>query len=347
MNPNYGYFPRMACWKISNQDVTVIRLQLQLLVQRQLSCMANSSSYVLVYIHTCLLYAGLSLPLKDFMINGMQHGHWRLEKAHVSLFLFFFAPSHLQRTILHELAIQQLIYVPAHMLPPYVEILVIHTKLSTYSGVINHPTAPLEVKRFFHAAGLSSALNVMRAAIQGESQLKSMPNNTVIMISFAACSALSLAATPADSRSNLAPSIQNLIEETAGVLERIGVTPSHRNGASVLYGRFLRMLIRRSFPQTQTEPGPQRIAQSGSLHDPLAMDRYNPSITVSESQYSPDSFWTEPLHFSAMSDHQIVDAVNRVNRVGTAFGRPIPDIQLDNIMNWDWLDLPNVTEFGF
>ncbi|TQB74957.1 hypothetical protein MPDQ_003990 [Monascus purpureus] len=235
----------------------------------------------------------------------------------------------------------------SHMLPPYVEILVIHTKLSTYSGVINHPTAPLEVKRFFHAAGLSSALNVMRAAIQGESQLKSMPNNTVIMISFAACSALSLAATPADSRSNLAPSIQNLIEETAGVLERIGATPSHRNGASVLYGRFLRMLIRRSFPQTQTEPGPQRIAQSGSLHDPLAMDRYNRSITVSESQYSPDSFWTEPLHFSAMSDHQIVDAVNRVNRAGTAFGRPIPDIQLDNIMNWDWLDLPNVTEFGF
>jgi hypothetical protein len=64
-------------------------------------------------------------------------------------------------------------------LPPYVEILVTHTRLSTYSGVINHPTAPLEVKRLFRASALSSGLNVMRAAIQGEARLKSMPNNTV------------------------------------------------------------------------------------------------------------------------------------------------------------------------
>ncbi len=62
--------------------------------------------------------------------------------------------------------------------PPYVEILVTHGRLSIYSSVINHPTAPIEVKRFFRAAGLSSALNVMRAAVQGESRLKSMPNNT-------------------------------------------------------------------------------------------------------------------------------------------------------------------------
>jgi len=67
-------------------------------------------------------------------------------------------------------------------IPPYVEILVTHGRLSIYSSVINHPTAPIEVKRFFRAAGLSSALNVMRAAVQGESRLKSMPNNTVIMM---------------------------------------------------------------------------------------------------------------------------------------------------------------------
>jgi hypothetical protein len=67
-------------------------------------------------------------------------------------------------------------------IPPYVEILVTHGRLSIYSSVINHPTAPGEVKRFFRAAGLSSALNVMRAAVQGESRLKSMPNNTVIMM---------------------------------------------------------------------------------------------------------------------------------------------------------------------
>ena len=68
-------------------------------------------------------------------------------------------------------------------LPPYVEILVTHTRLSTYSMLLNHPSAPPEVKRSFRKSALSSALNVMRAAIQGESRLKSMPNNTVTMLS--------------------------------------------------------------------------------------------------------------------------------------------------------------------
>ncbi|KAF9247861.1 transcriptional regulator family: Fungal Specific TF [Penicillium roqueforti] len=217
-------------------------------------------------------------------------------------------------------------------LPPYVEILVTHTQLSTYGGVINHRTAPIEVKRFFRAAGLSSALNVLRAAIQGESRLKSMPNNTVIMISFAACSALSLSVTPGDSKSSLAPSVRNLIEETAGVLERIGATPSHRSGASVLYGRFLRELIRRApaFPlQSRGNLGevhPSEAFQSACLDDrplPVAI---------------PEDLWFEPLQFSAMSDDQIVDAVNRA---GTAFGASIPDVPLDDMLNWDWLDSAN------
>ncbi|KAJ5500695.1 hypothetical protein N7453_009746 [Penicillium expansum] len=232
----------------------------------------------------------LRKPFKPFMSSGMQHGPCQLAKE-------THAPY-----------------------PPYVEILVTHTQLSTYGGVINHPTAPIEVKRFFRAAGLSSALNVLRAAIQGESRLKSMPNNTVIMISFAACSALSLSITPGDSRSSLAPSVRNLIEETAGVLERIGATPSHRSGASVLYGRFLRELIRRA---------PALPLQSrGNLRQ----------ITL-----PPDDLWFEPLQFSAMSDNQIVDAVNRA---GTAFGASIPDVPLDDMLNWDWLDFAN-PDFNF
>ncbi|KAK3070677.1 hypothetical protein LTS18_015039, partial [Coniosporium uncinatum] len=67
-------------------------------------------------------------------------------------------------------------------LPPYVEVLIVHGQLSIYASVINHPTAPVEVKRFFRSAGLSSALNVMRVAIQGEDKLQSMPNNTAIMV---------------------------------------------------------------------------------------------------------------------------------------------------------------------
>ncbi|PLB44654.1 hypothetical protein P170DRAFT_368185 [Aspergillus steynii IBT 23096] len=233
-----------------------------------------------------------------------------------------------------------------HSLPPYVEILVTHTQLSTYGGVINHPTAPLEVKRFFRAAGLSSALNVLRAAIQGESRLKSMPNNTVIMISYAACSALSLSEMPADSRSSLAPSVRTLIEETAGVLERIGATPNHRSGASFLYGRFLRELVRRS-PGNPGAPAPAEshaVTSTESLPPPSTLDGYGPIPSSTQQPFEAPLFWSEPLQFSAMSDDQIVDAVNRA---GTAFGTSVPDVPLDDMMNWEWLDLGNPTDFSF
>ncbi|KAL2840826.1 hypothetical protein BJX68DRAFT_183029 [Aspergillus pseudodeflectus] len=222
-------------------------------------------------------------------------------------------------------------------LPPYVEILVTHTMLSTYGGVINHPTAPVEVKRFFRAAGLSSALNVMRAAIQGEARLKSMPNNTVIMISFAACSALSLSVMPTDSKSSLAPSVRHLIEEAAGVLERIGATPSHRDGASVLYGRFLRELIRRTpAAPSQAQIEPQDLP-------PTTLTGFNSIPTTTQDTFAHSLFWSEPLQFSAMSDDQIIDAVNRA---GTAFGASVPDVPLDDMLSWDWLDISN-PEFNF
>ncbi|ODM17096.1 hypothetical protein SI65_07495 [Aspergillus cristatus] len=226
-------------------------------------------------------------------------------------------------------------------LPPYVDILVTHTRLSTYAGVINHATAPIEVKRFFRAAALSSALNVLRAAIQGEARLKSMPNNTVIMISFAACSALSLSVTPGDSRSSLAPSVRNLIEETAGVLERIGATPSHRHGASVLYGRFLRELIRRApvGSRSQNHFDQRRAMGSTEALQPVSsLDAYDPIVTTAQPSASPSLLWMEPLQFSAMSDDQIIDAVNRA---GTAFGTTVPDVPFDDMLRWDWLDFAN------
>lgn len=229
--------------------------------------------------------------------------------------------------------------VEARSLPPYVEILVTHTKLSTYGGVINHPTASTAVKRFFRAAGLSAALNVLRVAIQGESRLKSMPNNTVIMISFAACSALGLSVTPGDSRSSLAPSVRTLIEETAGVLERIGATPNHRNGASVLYGRFLRELIRRGPTIPHHRPDP-RMDLPDPVLPPTTLE--GSSLPVSQTAL-PGDIWTEPLQFSAMSDDQIIDAVNRA---GSAFGTSIPDVPFDDMLSWDWPDFANA-EFTF
>ncbi|PWY85097.1 Zn(II)2Cys6 transcription factor [Aspergillus heteromorphus CBS 117.55] len=236
----------------------------------------------------------------------------------------------------------------SHSLPPYVEILVTHTRLSTYGGVINHPTAPLEVKRFFRAAGLSSALNVLRAAIQGESRLKSMPNNTVIMISFAACSALSLSVTPADPRSSLAPSVRHLIEEAASVLERIGGTPGHRNGTSVLYGRFLRELIRRApvGSDSRNLDGLRTLANTETPNPPPDIDGHGSVNSMTQpSSISPSLIWAEPLRFSAMSDDQIIDAVNRAGT--TAFGSNVPDVPLEDMMSWEWFDMANAPEINF
>lgn len=168
-----------------------------------------------------------------------------------------------------------------------------------------------------------------------------MPNNTVIMISFAACSALSLSVTPGDSRSSLAPSVRNSIEETAGVLERIGATPSHRNGASVLYGRFLRELIRRApvGSRSQNHFDQRRAMGSTEALQPMSsLDVYDPIVTTAQPSASPSLLWMEPLQFSAMSDDQIIDAVNRA---GTAFGTTVPDVPFDDMLRWDWLDFAN------
>lgn len=138
-------------------------------------------------------------------------------------------------------------------MPPYVEILVTHTRLSIYSSVINHPTAPLEARQFFRTASLSAALNVMRAAVQGEKQLFSMPNNTAIMVSFAACFALRLSTQISGSTitsSVLAPSVRTLIEETADVLGRIGNITRHRNGMCGLYAKYLRILVKKAAAET-------------------------------------------------------------------------------------------------
>lgn len=157
------------------------------------------------------------------------------------------------------------------------------------------------------------------------------------MISFAACSALSLSVTPGDGRSSLAPSVRNLIEETAGVLERIGATPSHRGGASVLYGRFLRELIRRAtaLPLQSRTNTAAKVNPPEPAFPPACLDGGTLPVT---QVLPPGDLWPEPLHFSAMSDNQIVDAVNRA---GSAFGASIPDVPLDDMLNWDWLDFAN------
>lgn len=184
----------------------------------------------------------------------------------------------------------------------------------------------------------------MRAAIQGESRLKSMPNNTVIMIAFAACSALSLSTTSADSRPTLAPSVRNLIKETADVLERIGVTPDHRNGASVLYGRFLRELVTHvsGFSSYQTEKHPRPCVISDGLPSIPAEPDYSSTLPEAQTPFPPSTSLHKPLQFSTMSGDQIADAVNRAE---DTLGVSMLDFPLDDMMSWEWFDFANQGEF--
>ncbi|KAF1985964.1 Zn(II)2Cys6 transcription factor [Aulographum hederae CBS 113979] len=234
-------------------------------------------------------------------------------------------------------------------LPPYVEILIVHGQLSTYASVINHPTAPVEVKRFFRSAGLASALNVMRAAIQGEAKLKSMPNNTAIMVTFAACFALSLSSATSGNNSNLTPSVRTLIEETADILVRIGSYPPHRKGASTLYGEYLRELVKTvpTIPSSQEYVSRPELATTGpSSIDPMRNGHSQPtaSTTQPDLQEYPQA-WLEPLQLSTMSDFQIIDTINQVDtswNMSPNFALPTEDLS-----GFDWFEWGYPTDFGF
>ncbi|KAL2024978.1 hypothetical protein VTK56DRAFT_3677 [Thermocarpiscus australiensis] len=249
---------------------------------------------------------------------------------------------------------------PQHRLPPYVQILVTHTRLSIYSSVINHPTAPPEVRHFFHTAGMSSALNVMRAAIHGEERLASMPNNTAIMISFAACFALRLSGQFPDS-SNLAPSVRALIEETAEVLERIGSTTGHRNGMSTLYGKYLKCIVKKAAAAVPPSTETTARSRAGTKTDLLSQHQTTPSYpgnnstrpsfgvadaippNPSVSGFLDPPVWPEPIQFSSMSDDQIVEALSRVNN---EFDPALSMYPWDDAAALDWLNWSNLPDFG-
>jgi hypothetical protein len=224
-------------------------------------------------------------------------------------------------------------------LPAYVEILVTHTRLSTYGGVINHPTAPIEVKRLFRASALSSALNVMRAAIQGESKLSSMPNNTVIMICFAACVAVQSSSAPPGAISQLAPSIFNLVDETAAVLERIGNVTPHRNGSSSIYGQHLKDLLQQASNRTQagmTSMEPV-VAHEFSNVDPSIFGQ----APMKHQQYTMPSDWMGPIHFSSMSNDQVLESVLNA---APDFNAMLTDDTATN-PDYTWMNFMNPPDF--
>ena len=295
---------------------------------------------------------GLKAPSSDSSTSGTPNGVHPSEPVQVR-------PPYVLGVLVYPLTI------PERILPPYVEILVTHTRLSTYGAVINHPTAPLEVRQFFRTAGLSAALNVMRVAIQGEPQLRSMPNNTAIMISFAACFALAISAHVAAGTSALAPSVRKLIDETAGVLERVGAATPQRNGLSVLYGRYLRQIVRRTArgaaaaaasASARDEAGqlgvsvaaaaaaPEAVeatpAAAAQLHAAPMTDMASAGRDGGGSLVDPQLLWPEALQFSAMSDDQIVQVLNQP---GNEFEASLGAVSWDEMNNFEWLQWP---EFG-
>ncbi|OTA88843.1 hypothetical protein M434DRAFT_79971 [Hypoxylon sp. CO27-5] len=205
-------------------------------------------------------------------------------------------------------------------LPPYVEILASHTRLSLYSSVINHGTAPVGARHFFRAAGLSSALNVLRVAVQGEGQLRSMPNNTAIMISFAACFALRVS-TVADGRgSSLAPSIRALIAETTDVLERIGSTPIQRKGLSCLFAGQLRQILKyasRTSETSQPLPEPNGdVTKSTSIYTDINAAHMANHQGAIQMPVPATSIPTDYLLFSTMSNENQLDEAIHSTDIG-------------------------------
>ena len=251
--------------------------------------------------------------------------------------------------------------------------------------MINHPTAPTEVRQFFRTAGLSSSLNVMRAAIQGESQLVSMPNNTAIMISFAACFALRLSAQ-VSGNSNLAPSVRALIEETADVLERIGHATLHRNGMSALYGKYLRYLVRRAATVSGPEHGVAAVGGSSTQkhsrptltelarqHELAEASPFHPSAQslgqvnfgVSDPMVSQAGFmestgagaWASaggggpggPGGAESFQFSSMSDdqIVEALNRAGNEFDPGFGQLSWEDAAALDWMNWSNLPEFGF
>lgn len=195
----------------------------------------------------------------------------------------------------------------------------------------------------------------MRAAVQGENKLQSMPNNTCIMISFAACFAVYLSTI---GKGSLAPSVRVLIEESAGVLERIGNITPHRKGTSALYGRHLRVVVG-SLLSTPA-PRPPRSSEiqqaaAGFTH-PHPRPQHNTHLAHTPTQplmYTPQQQQAsipELLQFSAMSDNQINEAINNAGEEFDLEWAGLQDGSLEGLgmgmdrrgLGLDWLNWFNV-----
>lgn len=155
-----------------------------------------------------------------------------------------------------------------------------------------------------------------------------MPNNTAIMISFAACFAFYLSTAGSGGNISLTPSVRKLIEETAEVLERIGTNPKHRNATSALYGRHLKEVIASALrPEAQPFQQPYQPEENPQVEN---LQLYHPS-----TGYTPAPM-NGLMQFSAMSDDQINEAISNMGPELEGW----PNAQYDErAAGHDWLGL--------
>lgn len=224
-------------------------------------------------------------------------------------------------------------------LPPYNEILVSHGKLSAYCNVINHPTASMDVKQFFRAAGLTAAINVIRTAAQNESRLHSMPNNSVIMVSFAACFVLGLSTTKKQGRMYIADNVRASINDVASALERIGSVPSHRKGASTLFGRHIKRIMRQHTTtfETSTAGGQNHATKAESA----PLNPANAQGTTPHTLHVREEGVGNIFHgFDSMTDDQLLEMIQNPQNDIDTFNM---GLQNEDHIFMDWLDWPSLT----
>lgn len=153
------------------------------------------------------------------------------------------------------------------------------------------------------------------------------------MISFAACFALTISAY-ATGGSALASSVRNLINEAATVLERVGNVTRHRNGLSVMYGKYLKQIVKRAATGEA-----EAIAATMTRSVKAATPMESSSLGQNTSFLDQQDIWAEMLQFSAMSDDQIVQALNQP---GTDFDPSFGGLSWDDMTNFEWLHWPEV-----
>jgi hypothetical protein len=219
-------------------------------------------------------------------------------------------------------------------IPPYVNILVTHTRLSTYGSVINHRTAPAEVKGLFRNDGMQAAVEVMRTAVRAEEGLTAMPNNTAIMVAYAACVALSLSKAITERDPAFAIGIWNMVEETAGVLERIARVTPQRRGFSWMYGQCLRKIL-------DNVRGAMYPGRSSGAHSIT-----NAQIAMSNSgpDYTTDG--RGPLEYFAQADDELNNLINDVmtGNADVLAQQPFDDF---SDINWFQPDFNSTMQFAY